>query len=140
MLPASMWTRSYTGVKGALGTLVPGHVIQMKTKWGHLRSLLSVEGSPDGVRDPKGLRMLHCGLPMCLSPYLFLVMIGLIFFHNSQVRLCRVCTVQGAQCETKSRLPPLPQLCALLGVSLIQRKGLLYLTCTKVKHVLQACP
>lgn len=34
---------------------------------------------------------------MPLSPELFLMLMecGLIFFHSSQVRVCRVCTVQG---------------------------------------------
>lgn len=41
--------------------------------------------------------MSHCGSPMPLSRELFLMLIecGLIFFHNSQVRVCRVYTAQG---------------------------------------------
>lgn len=66
-----------------------------------------MEGSPDRVRDPEGQRTFHCSLSVCLSPHVFLtqVVLGWIFLHNNQVRLCKKRTVQEAERGMKSRPP-----------------------------------
>lgn len=60
-----------------------------------------MEGSLDSVRDPEGLRKFLVVFPCACSHSCAWV----VFFHDSQVRRCRVCAIQGAEYGMKSRLP-----------------------------------
>lgn len=60
-----------------------------------------MEGSLDSVRDPEGRRK----FPVVFSCACSHSCARVVFFHNGQVRQCRGCPIQGAECGTKSRLP-----------------------------------
>lgn len=60
-----------------------------------------MEGSLDSARDPEGLKK----FPVVFPCACFHSCAWVVFFHNSQLRRCRVCAIQGAECGMKSRLP-----------------------------------